>query len=184
MKNVKIWKKIVITALSVFMLTEPAMAKADSIVPYDSYNYDYWDNIVFTPAPYIPENSVSGTTLGVGSFLNPQDLCVSPSGEVYIADTGNNRIVVVDNSLTKFLRVIDSFERDGQTDTFKSPYGVCVSENGQLYIADTENRRIVVLEADDLSFVKIIDNPTSDVLEEDFVFAPLKVTVDYADRVY
>ena len=74
---------------------------------------------------------------------------MSPSGEVYIADTGNNRIVVVDNSLTKFLRVIDSFERDGQTDTFKSPYGVCVSENGQLYIADTENRRIVVLEADD-----------------------------------
>ena len=41
-----------------------------------------------------------------------------------------------------------------------------------------------MLEADDLSFVKIIDNPTSDVLEEDFVFAPLKVTVDYADRVY
>ena len=182
--KLKLWKKIVITALSVCMLTEPAMAKADTIVPYDSYNYDYWEDIVFTPAAYIPENSVSGTTLGVGSFLNPQDLCVSPSGEVYIADTGNNRIVVVDNSLTKMVRIIDSFERDGQTDTFRSPYGVCVSQNGQLYIADSENRRIVVLEADDLSFVKIIDNPTSDVLEEDFVFTPLKVTVDYADRVY
>lgn len=184
MKNMRLWKRIVIAALSVCMLAEPTMAKADSTVPYDSYNYDYWEDIVFTPAAYIPESSVSGTTLGVGSFLNPQDLCVSPSGDVYIADTGNNRIVVVDNTLKNAIRVIDSFEHDGTTDTFNAPYGVCVSENGQLYIADSENQRIVVLEADDLSFVKIISNPTSDVLEDDFVFTPLKVTVDYADRVY
>ena len=45
-------------------------------------------------------------------------------------------------------------------------------------IADSENHRIVVLEESDLSFVRIIENPTSDVLEENFVFTPLKVTVD------
>ncbi len=33
-------------------------------------------------------------------------------------------------------------------------------------------------------FVKIIDNPQSEILEDGFDFVPLKVTVDYADRVY
>lgn len=182
--NRNIVKKIVITALAICLAAEPAAVKADSTVPYDSYNYDYWEDIVFTPAPYIPDTSVSGTTLGVGAFVNPQDLCVSPNGEVYIADTGNNRIIVVDNSLNKVVREITSFDNNGTEDTFRAPYGVCVSENNQLYIADSENRRIVVLEASDLSLVKIIQNPTSDVLEEDYVFSPLKVTVDYADRVY
>jgi hypothetical protein len=33
-------------------------------------------------------------------------------------------------------------------------------------------------------FIKLIDNPQSEILEEGFDFVPLKVTVDYADRVY
>ncbi len=184
MKKMNLWKKIVITALSVCMLVPSVPAAADSTVPYDSYNYDYWEDIKFTPAPYIPDRSVSGTTLGVGTLVNPQDLCVSPNGSIYIADTGNHRILEVDASLSKTVRVIDSFDRDGTQEKFNSPYGVCVSKNGQIYIADSENHRIVVLEESDLSFVRIIENPTSDVLEENFVFTPLKVTVDYADRVY
>ncbi len=182
MKN--LFKKAVIAALLVCMTAEPAKAWADSTVPYDSYNYDYWEDIVFTPAAYVPDGTVSGTTLGVGSFANPQDLCVSPNGNVYIADTTNHRVVVVDSTLQNVVTVIDSFDNNGTPDKFNMPYGVCVSENGQLYIADSENKRIVVLEESDLSLVKIIENPTSDVLEEGYVFTPLKVTVDYADRVY
>ena len=55
---------------------------ADSL-PYDCYNYDHWNNILYTPAPYVPDGLVSGATLRfegapVGAFRNPQDLCVSP----------------------------------------------------------------------------------------------------------
>ncbi len=184
MKKMNLWKKIVIAALSACIMAPSVAASADSTVPYDSYNYDYWEDIVFTPAPYIPDRSISGTILGVGTFVNPQDLCVSPHGTVYIADTGNNRIVEVDNTLSNVIRVIDSFDNNGTTEKFSSPYGVCVSENHQIYIADSENHRIVVLEESDLSFVRFVENPTSEVLEEGFVFTPLKVTVDYADRVY
>lgn len=42
---------------------------------------------------------------------------------------------------------------------------------------------MVELDAED-NLVRIIENPKSEVLEEGFVFAPLKVSVDYADRVY
>lgn len=168
---------VILTVLSV-----PFPAMADQL-PYDTYNYDYWDNVVFTPAAYVPDGAISGVGLQVGAFSGPQDICVAPNGDLYIADTGNNRIIVVDDRGEKVLKIIDTFDNQGAEDTFNVPTGVCVSENGQLYIADRENRRIVVLELDG-SLVKIVENPQADVLGENYVFKPLKVSVDYADRIY
>jgi len=160
---------------------------ADSL-PYDCYNYDHWNNILYTPAPYVPDGLVSGATLRfegapVGSFRNPQDLCVSPDGDVYIADTGNNRIVVLAQDLKTVRRIITGFEAEGAAQTFSAPSGVAISEKHRLYIADSLNRRIVVLEPDG-TFVKYVKNPQSEVLDEGYVFTPLRVSVDYADRVY
>ena len=160
---------------------------ADSL-PYDCYNYDHWNNILYTPAPYVPDGLVSGATLRfegapVGAFRNPQDLCVSPDGNVYIADTGNNRIVVLAQDLKTVRRIITGFEAEGAAQTFSAPSGVAISEKHRLYIADSLNRRIVVLEPDG-TFVKYVQNPQSEVLDEGYVFTPLRVSVDYADRVY
>lgn len=152
-------------------------------IPYDTYNYDYRENIVLTPAAYVPMGSITGLSVGAGDFYEPQDMCIAPDGNVYIADTKNNRIVVLDKEMKSCIQILDSFDREGTADSFNQPYGVCVSENEQLYVADSGNKRIVVLELDG-SFVKIIDNPQSEILEDGFDFVPLKVTVDYADRVY
>ncbi len=152
-------------------------------LPYDTYTYDYRENVMLTPAAYVPNGRITGQTAGTTDFKEPQDLCVAPDGLVYVADTGNNRIVVLDEDMSQTVRIIDSFERDGEQDSFNAPYGVCVSENEQLYVADSNNKRVVVLTPEG-EFVKIIDNPQSEVLEDDFDFVPLKVTVDYADRVY
>lgn len=166
--------------LCILSLPLPAFAEG---VPYDSYNYDYWENIVKTPAPYVPDGTISGVGLGIGALAGPQDLCVAPDGDLYIADTGNHRIVVVDGQTRAVSHIIDSFDNNGTADKFNNPNGVCVSENEQLYIADRENQRIVVLELDG-TLVKIVQNPQSDVLGDGFVFKPLKIAVDYADRIY
>ena len=166
----------------------PAGALANDSLPYDCYNYDYWNNILYTPAPYVPDGSLGGAGLmwegsPLGAFRSPQDLCVSPDGKIYLADTGNNRIIVIDGGLKNVLQVIDHFEADGAAQTFSSPTGVAVSQNRQLYVADSQNHRIVVLELDG-TFVKYVQNPQSEVLDEGYIFTPLKVSVDYADRVY
>lgn len=166
-------------ALVLLALTFPVDALA---APYESYNYDYWVGIVHTPAPYVPDGAISGVSLEVGSFSNPQDVCVAPNGNLYIADTGNNRIVVVRTDET-VEKVITSFDNRGREDSFSAPTGVYVSKKEELYIADRENKRIVVLNMDD-ELVRIVENPQSDVLGNGFVFKPLKIAVDYADRIY
>ncbi len=176
-------KKLYLIPIIVLLLSANSIqASANANVPYQTYNYDYWNNVYNTPAAYLPEGNLSGAELGTGSFTNPQDLYVADDGRVYIADTGNNRIVVLDPDMV-LEKVIDSFENNGIRDTFKTPAGLYVTADQELYIADTDNLRVVALKEDG-SLLKIIQNPTSEVLPADFVFAPLKVTVDYAGRVY
>lgn len=177
-----------LTALAVLLAAAPAGRVMAMDLPYTTYNYNYREDIVFTPAAYVPDGSVSGTALtyngaGIGAFSNPQDLCKSPKGEVFVADTGNNRIVVLNASMTEVERIITGFDNNGKEDTFNAPYGVAVSQSGQLYIADSQNRRIVALNEDG-TLARIVDNPVSEALDDDFVFTPLKVSVDYADRIY
>lgn len=184
MKRRKLIQKIAaffLTGTVLFgMMGQSAFAEE---IPYDTYNYNYRDYVVLTPAAYVPDGAVTGQDVGTTALSEPQDFCVSPEGLIYIADMKNNRIVVLDEEMKQTVRVIESFTRDGKEDTFNQPYGVCVSEKGQLYVADSMNKRIVVLSAEG-EFIKIIDNPQSEILEENFDFVPIKVTVDYADRVY
>lgn len=174
---------VIITTIIFCMMFGNVTALANDHVPYDTYNYDYRDYIVHTPAAYVPDNSITGVSFGIGAFNNPQDLCIAPDGLVYLADTNNNRIVVLNDSMTKLIKVIKEFDNNGTLDTFNRPFGVAISNKNELYIADSENKRIVVLDAND-KLIKIVSNPQSDVLEAGYVFTPLKVTVDYADRIF
>ena len=175
--------KILLIPIILLMLSvNVATAMANANVPYHTYNYDYWEDIYYTPAAYVPNGNISGTKLDIGVLNSPQDIFVGTDERVYVADTGNNRIVVLDKNM-KLERIIDSFDNEGLVDTFKAPNGICVTENNEIYLADTDNLRVVALNEDG-SLLKIISNPESEVLADNFVFSPLKITVDYADRVY
>lgn len=184
MKKMNVFKKVTVflTAIMITVLSLGEAVQAEEL-PYDTYNYDYRDDVVLTPAAYVPDGSVTGLSLGIEEFKEPQDMCIAPDGKVYVADKGNNRVVVLNAAMTNVLRIIDTFDRDGVEDALKEPYGVCVSEKNELYIADSGNNRVVVLTTTG-EFIKIVENPQSEILGDNFVFTPLKVIVDYADRIY
>lgn len=165
----------------VFFLADSTRVKADETLPYDTYVYDYYGDVRYTPAAYIPKSIVDGVEWECGSMKNPLDMTISDDGIIYIADTGNNRIIVLDSEF-HYLKVITEYEYQGDRVSFNSPSGVATSGD-LLYVADTSNRRVIVLDAE-LNTYKIVENPVSEILGDDFVFEPLKVSVDYAGRVY
>jgi len=151
---------MVLAALLLVTGLLPAFAED---IPYDTYNYDYWNEIFRTPAAYVPQGTVLGTDLtwngaNLGAFVEPQDVFVAPNGDIYVADTNNHRIVVLDNDLKTVVNVITGFDNAGLQDQFNKPTGVCVTEDGALYIADSQNHRIVVLDAQG-ALTRIVEIP-------------------------
>ncbi len=146
--------------LLAMLLTSPAYAAE---LPYQTYNYDHWGDTVFTPAAYAPVGTLTGVGLtwqdeSLGTFKSPQDVCVAPDGRIYLADSGNNRIVVLDAALTKVENVITGFDNYGYQDTFSTPTGVAVDAEGTVYVADSLNHRIVALDREG-NLIRIIEMP-------------------------
>ena len=72
-------------------------------------------------------------------FNSPKHLSIADSGEVYIADDGNNLIRVYDPA-TKSVRTIKSPE------TLRRPHGVCTRGDGSVFIVDSGQDRILKME--------------------------------------
>lgn len=175
-------KKAFLLAAIISLLATIGAPAAHAAAPYEAYTYNYYRDAVPLPAPFLPDRAVDGASLGVGEFKQPSDLYVTEDGFIYILDSGNNRIIRLDPDWN-VIRIIDGFDNGGSPDTFGNPNGIFVSEKRHIYVADTDKRRVVVL-TEDGELIKIVENPQSEVLPADFVFTPLKVTADRADRIY
>src|SRR5690606_23858166 len=79
----------------------------------------------------------SGT--GNGQFNNPSEVATDSGGNVYVADTNNNRIQKFTSTGTYLTQWGTPGTGNGQ---FNSPYGVATDSGGNVYVADTNNNRI------------------------------------------
>ncbi|MGG3280131.1 YIP1 family protein [Paenibacillus solani] len=173
------YRYILLFPLLAIMLSIPAPAFA---APYDGYNYSWWGDPEPAPAPYLPTRQISGNELSSGPFNAPEDIYITPDQEIYIADTGNNRIVILTPDMN-VKQVIDHFNNAGAKETFSGPQGLFVHPNGHLFVADTGHKRVVELSKEG-DLVRIIGAPESDVLGNEFVYEPSKLVVDTAGRLY
>lgn len=74
------------------------------------------------------------------TYLNfPFDVTTDSLGNIYVADSGNDRIVKFDPKGNYLSQFGISGKNDGQ---FMDPRGVAVDNVGNIYVADTENNRI------------------------------------------
>ncbi len=151
-------------------------------VPYNSYNYDMWDNSAPAWPVYQPDRAVNGWDLGVGGFVEPKDLFVDAEGKVYVMDSGNKRVVVLDSSL-KLIRVVDTFSFNGQEVELSAPLGFCVGADGLWYIADRGAERVLVCHNDG-ELVRVIVKPESDLIDPGTKFLPFRVLVDPDGTLY
>ena len=128
------------------------------------------------PQTYVSREVWSGEYGGV-AMSNPQDLFVARDGSLYIADTGNNRILHL-SAAGQLLRIVDNAEDGG----FVTPKGVCADEDGTLYVADSGNQRIVLMEPD--GTVRHYGRPESDLLDTLTSYEPTKIGVSGSGFLY
>jgi RHS repeat-associated protein len=83
-----------------------------------------------------------------GDFKKPDGVSVDKYGNVWVADTGNNRIE--EFSSTGAFR-----HAYGEKEQFKEPKDVVVDENGYIFVADSGNDRIAELEPSGTEFGSI-----------------------------
>jgi len=174
--------RILLMMMVISLITSVVVVPVSAQTPYEAYTYNYYRDSVPLPAPYLPDRFVLGNDLGVGNFKDPNDMYVTEDGFIYILDSGNSRIVILDSDW-KVIRIISTFDNAGSSDTFKNPGGIFVTEEKMIYVADTDNNRIIVL-TNEGELVKIVEKPQSDILASNFTFNPSKVAVDKANRIF
>ena len=86
-----------------------------------------------------PEFTLSGKGTKVGRLLNPLGLAFDPAGNIYVADTGNNRLQKF-SSTGKVLAQIGGLGSGSQQ--FDSPRSVCASNGLNVWVADYNNHRV------------------------------------------
>ena len=80
---------------------------------------------------------------GIGQFKNPMGLAVTPDGDLYVADAGNNRVVHL-----KYMEDGSLVWKGTMGSDYKHPTDVAVDSRGAVYVADEGNNRVVVLNPD------------------------------------
>ena len=115
-------KKARICGILLFLIFSLAFV-ASAEIPYETYTYSFQGEIQSSPHAFYPQESISLANTDAGPMKNPSDI-VCFGDMVLVADTGNNRVLVLDKGL-KLVKELSVFiDSDGKTGSFNQPQGV------------------------------------------------------------
>ncbi len=152
----------------IFMLRK--RQRSDMIVKFEESNSLRPSAIVATTNSYVVSEATSNSvfcitvqgdvlwdvrTAGGLDFFDPCALAFS-NGRVFVADAGNDRIVVL-SALTGAVRAV--IQPKGPY-AFACPTGVAVDAVGHIVVSDSTNHRIVVLSCDGSTVLRVLGSPS------------------------
>ncbi|MBP5312725.1 MAG: YIP1 family protein [Clostridia bacterium] len=177
------FKFVCIALVTACVLPLFAAVPSYASTPYSNYfmstTDDYSLNLP-TPESYRVSKVIDFPDTASGKLLNPEDIFIGPDGRIYIADTGNNRIVILKSDLT-FDFEITGFDEDGSK--LKNPTCVFVDDDGTILVADYGNKRLVEFTKFG-NFRFAYPTPSSDILSQDFNYQPQRVVKDEKGYIY
>lgn len=174
------YKKIIVSAsLSLLVLLSsgknlPAQA--------ESYIFDETQRTVEAPDAVRLTRVIDGEYAGTKPFSSPRDVFMTSDGTLYVADTGNSRIVVLSEE-GKFLREFSGYTENGKLIGFSEPCGIHVDKDGTIYVADSKAAAVVHF-GQDGELIKKLLAPSAETLPENFYFKPTKIAVDNHGRIF
>lgn len=177
-------KRKIMVLVVAWMLLLSFSASADTMfAPYNSYLYNVKKDTVYVPNGYLASTTVNGETLKVGAMSSPEDMMVAGNGKIYVADTGNNRILILKGDLSDAQSLSVFTNESGDSFELNAPLGVFVSSDEKLYICDTGNQRVLVSDLEGRISL-IVQKPTSAEFEQSLDFEPRKIAVDKNGNIY
>ncbi len=159
-------KKLLLYLMLALIALTALPAVADS--PYRTFARGPGGNLIPTQDAYIPYQEVY---LDLNS---PEDLFLGPDGAMYIADTGNGRIL----KLRDFVPVAEYGK-----DVLQGPTGIFVDAKGNLYVADGKKNTIVIMDPNG-KVVKEFGRPDEPLFGKRREFLPRKIAVDARENIY
>lgn len=181
------FKRRWLLACSAFLITTCCLLiskQAAAALPYGTFTKDGYGKTVYTPPAYYPIQKIgrqmpdaqpeSGEPIS-SVLLAPQDLFIDERDHLFVADTGNHRIVEF-NAAGEFVRQMTVPENP-----LNKPEGVFAAGNGDIYVADTGNERVVRLDAQG-KLLAAFKRPVSRYIPDSYKYDPIKVVAD--DRGY
>ena len=171
-----------ILALLLVLITVFAIPVSASSA-YQTYTYSIDGTPLYSPDAYSPYQTLTSADMGLDVDLkNPADLVTDDEQNVYIADAGNNRIIIL-NRYYRDPKYISTFTNaHGIDDGLSDPRGVFVTKDA-IWVCDTGNARIVVFDRKG-NFVREIAEPKSALFDANSVYKPVAMAVDDFGRLY
>lgn len=174
----KLWKKSLVLFLALMLTVMAAIPVFASQATSYTYTLDDDNELVRTQDAYLPDRTI--TSLGL---KNPADMVIDEKNRLYIADTGNMRVVIYDLNTEKVVSILDNNSVNNQNFTgFNTPKGIYRTNEGELYVADA-GAKTVFRFSKDLKYVRQYDKPNTPIFA-DTNYEPSKVAVDSGKNLY
>ncbi len=124
----------------------------------------------------------------VATFRGPIGVAISGTGRIYVTDTYNDRIRVIENGIVSTIAGSERGFADGITKNakFDTPTGIALWRD-KLLVADAGNGRIRVVEPDGLVWTLTgtgAGNLSDGLLSNAGIYQPSSIAVDESDTIY
>ncbi len=156
----------------------------DGVSSTYTYNYDYWGEMRESPDAYRVDQVIYSAALGLEKAMNRPQSLFAAENDLYVCDTGNNRILQLRREGNDFslVRVIERIA-GAQPETFNTPSDVSVDAEGNIYVADTNNNRVIKADRD-LNYIQSFLKPADSTFDQKLSFLPSRIVTDSVGRVF
>ncbi len=189
-------RKLSILLIVTLLIATLFTVGASAYTAYDTYTYSIDGEPLMSPTAYETAINVNSEDMklvqdkfGGKPLVNPSDIVTDNESNVYIVDTGNNRVVVL-NKYYDTIKVLESYTDENDKDqTFKEPQGIYVTadnpdtgKEGKIYVCDTGNSRIVIFDKN-YNYLDTLEKPNSNLLKQE-AYKPSSIAVDQYGRLF